>query len=143
VSEVITRMVLFIMKATPAWPVGLVGSSNIIISRFLLKVSWTCLVLSWFRCVSCSASIAIQFLYIVLLMVPHFCIREVSLTVHPLIFRVVMFMLALFIRFSLRRHGAILSPGMGLGWCAHLHIHMWKVHNCILLHVHCFPGLAE
>src|SRR6266851_2865487 len=44
------RMVLLIMKATPTLPVGLSGSSEVTILRFLLKHSQICTVLVWSRC---------------------------------------------------------------------------------------------
>jgi hypothetical protein len=47
-----SKRVLFITKATPAWPLGSFESSDIIISRFLLKQLQTLSVLSRSRCVS-------------------------------------------------------------------------------------------
>jgi hypothetical protein len=55
------NFVLFIMKATPARPVGSSGSSDVMMSRFLLKHSRICHVLLWSRWVSCIARTAILF----------------------------------------------------------------------------------
>ncbi len=52
VSSFGSRTVLLITKATPAQPVGLSRSSDVIISRFLLKHSWILSVFPWSRCVS-------------------------------------------------------------------------------------------
>ena len=60
-----SRTVLLIMKATPVQPVGSSGSSDVIISRFLLKHSQILSVFSWSRWVSWRARIAILFLYMV------------------------------------------------------------------------------
>jgi hypothetical protein len=88
------------------------------ISRFLLKHSRTWRVLLWSRCVSCRASIAILFSYMVLLIVLRFCRRDVFTAVAPLTFRVAMLILALLARSFLCWRCAMFSLGMGLSWCA-------------------------
>ena len=110
--------VLFIMKATLAWPVGSSGSSDVIILRFLLKHSRIWHVLLWSRCVSCTARIAIRFSYIVLLIELHFCRRGSFAPAAPLMFRVAMLILALFAGFTLHWWCVLFSPGVGLSWCA-------------------------
>jgi hypothetical protein len=106
------------MKAMLACPVGSSRCSDVMISRFLLKHSRTWQVLLWSRCVSCRASIAILFLYMVLLIALHFCRRDVFAAVAPLTFRVAMLILALLARSFLCWHYAMFSLGMGLSWCA-------------------------
>ena len=112
------RTVLLITKATPALPVGSLGSSEVTISRFLLKHSRTCLIFSWSRCVSYKASIPILCLYIVLLMALHFCSNIMLWAIPPLMFKVAMFTFTLLDRFSLCWWCIIWCPGVGLGWCA-------------------------
>jgi len=63
VSSFGSRTVLLIIKVTSAQPMGSSGSSDVIISRFLLKHSQIQSNLSWFKCISWMASITILHQY--------------------------------------------------------------------------------
>jgi hypothetical protein len=105
-------------KATPALDQGDVGSSDIMMSRFLLKISQTWLVISPSICVSCSAKIAILFSYSVLLISPHLLRSGVSRDVAPFMFSIAMLMFTFLICFSLFCCGVLLVPDVGLRWCS-------------------------
>ena len=110
---------LFMTKATPALDQRDVGSLDVMMSRFLLKISRTWLVISPSIYVSCSAKIAILFLYSVLLISPHWLRSGVSCDAAPFIFSVAMLMFAFPTYFSIFYCGVLLVPDVGLQWYSH------------------------
>ena len=94
-----------------------VGSSDAIISRFLLKHSLTWLVICWFICISYNANIAILCSYSRLFISPHLLRRGRSLDVAPFIFSDAMFIFTFFPCLSLSRDYGLFFCGVGMRWC--------------------------
>ena len=99
-------------KAMPVLDVGDAGSSDMRMSRFLLKQFLTWSVISWFMWVSWSANIAILCSYRVLFISLHLLRRGMSREVAPFMFSVTMFKFAFFGCFFLCDDGVLFSSGV-------------------------------
>ena len=106
--------VLLITKATPAVARGALGSIEKTMFIFFPYIVRRVSTLSWSRCVSWSARIAIRCLFIVWLIIDHFsrCDMLFEGAAYPFIFRVVMFIFALSFGL-LGRGGFVFTPGLG------------------------------